>query len=65
LRLGLRRLKEEDFLCLAEAEAEAEAAAAAAAAAAASIVCFICTWVVSVAAVETDLDPPIAKLICC
>jgi hypothetical protein len=63
LRLGLRRLKEEDFLCLAEAEAEAEAAAAAAAAA--SIVCFICTWVVSVAAVETDLDPPIAKLICC
>jgi hypothetical protein len=61
LRLGLRRLKEEDFLCLAEAEAEAEAAAAAAA----SIVCFICTWVVSVAAVETDLDPPIAKLICC
>jgi hypothetical protein len=56
LRLGLRRLKEEDFLCLAEAEA---------AAAAASIVCFICTWVVSVAAVETDLDPPIAKLICC
>jgi hypothetical protein len=52
-------------LCLAEAEAEAEAAAAAAAAAAASIVCFICTWVVSVAAVETDLDPPIAKLICC
>lgn len=60
MRLGLRRLKEEDFLCLAEAEAEAEAAAAAA-----SIVCFICTWVVSVAAVETDLDPPIAKLICC
>jgi hypothetical protein len=59
LRLGLRRLKEEDFLCLAEAEAEAAAAAAA------SIVCFICTWVVSVAAVETDLDPPIAKLICC
>jgi hypothetical protein len=55
LRLGLRRLKEEDFLCLAEAEV----------AAAASIVCFICTWVVSVAAVETDLDPPIAKLICC
>jgi hypothetical protein len=56
LRLGLRRLKEEDFLCLAEAEV---------AAAAASIVCFICTWVVSVAAVETDLDPPVAKLICC